>query len=182
MPKQKPIRKELEDGDIEYRLPNGKKHREDGPAVEFTDGTKIWYLEDQRHREDGPAVECSDGSTSWWKHGELHRLDGPAIEYPDGTKFWYEHGKFIRKEVPEDKKNVWFKLDERVPDYNKLVVIHDGRYVRGSCEILPAGSPGLSSDRDTWIWWNGHPDLAEFTELPEGVVKYWMDPSLPEEE
>ena len=36
---------------------NGKRHREDGPAIEYADGTKKWYLNDQRHREDGPACE-----------------------------------------------------------------------------------------------------------------------------
>jgi len=28
-------------------------------------GTKHWYHNDKRHREDGPAVEYADG-TKWW--------------------------------------------------------------------------------------------------------------------
>jgi hypothetical protein len=32
-----------------------------------SDGTKRWYNEEsQLHREDGPSVEYSDGSKSWW--------------------------------------------------------------------------------------------------------------------
>ena len=31
------------DGDKAWFL-NGLKHREDGPAIEFANGTKIWYL------------------------------------------------------------------------------------------------------------------------------------------
>ena len=36
---------------------NGKLHREDGPAIEDSDGDKYWYLNDKLHREDGPAIE-----------------------------------------------------------------------------------------------------------------------------
>ena len=41
------------------------------------------------HREDGPAVEFADGRKEWYLHGNLHREDGPAIEYADGSKFWF---------------------------------------------------------------------------------------------
>ena len=30
-----------------YWYLNGKRHREDGPAVEFADGSKWWYLNDE---------------------------------------------------------------------------------------------------------------------------------------
>jgi hypothetical protein len=36
------------------------------------------------HREDGPAVEWADGRREWWLHGERHREDGPALEWADG--------------------------------------------------------------------------------------------------
>ena len=38
----------------EWRI-NGKFHREDGPAIEWSNGDKEWYLNGRRHREDGPA-------------------------------------------------------------------------------------------------------------------------------
>ena len=66
-----------------------KLHREDGPAIEYADGFKYWYLNGKRHREDGPAAEYIDGSKEWYRNGELHREDGPAIEYADGSKSWY---------------------------------------------------------------------------------------------
>jgi len=44
-------------------------HREDGPAVEFANGSKSWYINDKRHREDGPAIEWSDGDKEWWING-----------------------------------------------------------------------------------------------------------------
>jgi hypothetical protein len=68
---------------------NSNLHRTDGPAVEFTSGTKYWYLNGNRHRVDGPAVEHSSGSKYWYLNGKRHREDGPAIEYFDGTKKWY---------------------------------------------------------------------------------------------
>ena len=41
-------------------------HREDGPAVEWSNGTKEWWIDDKRHREDGPAIEYADGAKSWY--------------------------------------------------------------------------------------------------------------------
>jgi hypothetical protein len=49
-----------------WKLPNGKRHREDGPACEYSDGSKGWYLNDELHREDGPAVEWEDGDKVWY--------------------------------------------------------------------------------------------------------------------
>jgi hypothetical protein len=44
---------------------NGKFHREDGPAVEYDDGSKAWVINGKLHREDGPAIEDADGSKTW---------------------------------------------------------------------------------------------------------------------
>ena len=68
---------------------NGKLHRTDGPAKEWSDGDKFWYLNGQLHRTDGPAVEYTNGTKFWYLNGQRHRTDGPAFEYVDGTKFWY---------------------------------------------------------------------------------------------
>ena len=58
-----------DNGTKEWRLPNGLLHREDGPAVEFTNGDKKWYVNGQRHREDGPALERNDGYKYWYLKG-----------------------------------------------------------------------------------------------------------------
>ena len=49
------------------------------------------------HRTDGPAVEYADGDRSWYVNGKLHRLDGPASEWANdnGDKVWYVNGIFI---------------------------------------------------------------------------------------
>jgi len=38
-------------------------HRENGPAVEFDNGTKYWLINNQYHRLDGPAIEMNDYDT-----------------------------------------------------------------------------------------------------------------------
>ena len=85
---------------IEYRNPIIGLHREGGPAVENSDGSKEWYINGKPHREDGPAIESSDGSKEWLLNGKLHREDGPAIEYPDGDKYWFINGKRHREDGP----------------------------------------------------------------------------------
>ena len=60
-----------------------------------------WYKEGTKilHREDGPAVEWSNGDKCWFKEDLLHRLDGPAIEYADGSKSYYvEDRKYSEEE------------------------------------------------------------------------------------
>ena len=45
-------------------------HRENGPAMEYANGSKAWWINNNRHRLDGPAVECADGYKAWWVNGE----------------------------------------------------------------------------------------------------------------
>jgi hypothetical protein len=73
-------------------------HRLDGPAVEYADGSKEWFVNGKLHRTDGPAIEWADGGRAWWLDGKLHRLDGPAVEYANGSKAWYVDGKRLTEE------------------------------------------------------------------------------------
>jgi hypothetical protein len=50
------------------------------------------------HRTDGPAIEYANGSKYWYVDGKLHRTDGPAVEYSDGSKEWYVDGKRLTEE------------------------------------------------------------------------------------
>ena len=36
----------------------------------LSDGSKQWWLDGKRHRTDGPAVEWADGSKQWWLDGK----------------------------------------------------------------------------------------------------------------
>jgi hypothetical protein len=63
-----------------------------------TNGTKSWYLNGKFHREDGPAIEWSDGTKSWWLNGNRHREDGPAFECSDGYKAWWLNDKRLTEQ------------------------------------------------------------------------------------
>ena len=86
----------------ECRNQDGKRHRleNDGPAIEWSNGTKLWYINGVRHRENGPAIEYANGSKSWWINGHRHRIDGPAVEWANGDKSWYINGKLNRIDGP----------------------------------------------------------------------------------
>jgi hypothetical protein len=73
--------------------------------VKKYDDRTEWFLDGKRHREDGPAIDYNDGSKLWCLNGELHREDGPAIDYNDGSKSWYLNGKKLSQEKFNEWKN-----------------------------------------------------------------------------
>ena len=117
--------KVLENGDKEWYL-NGELHREDGPAVEYSDGDKEWYLNGKFHREDGPAFEGSNGDKFWCLNGKSHREDGPAVEYVNGSKYWYLNGEELtekqhKKATRKHKEYTVAELEEKLGEKIKIV-------------------------------------------------------------
>ena len=54
--------------------------------AECPNGTKVWYKEGKRHREDGPAVIYSGGGNQWWIDGNWYPFTGPVyIQNSNGT-------------------------------------------------------------------------------------------------
>jgi hypothetical protein len=49
----------------EWRNEQGQRHREDGPAIDYEDDEKEWYINGKRHRLVGPAV-IWEAYKSWW--------------------------------------------------------------------------------------------------------------------
>lgn len=83
----------------------GELHREDGPAIEYKDGSKYYYIKGKRHREDGPAIVYENGDKVYYMNDKLHREDGPAMEYADGDKVYYIDGiEFTKKEFKNRNK------------------------------------------------------------------------------
>jgi hypothetical protein len=65
-----------------------------------------WYNDKEKlHRLDGPAFEYANGDKAWYVDGKRHRLDGPAIEEANGYKAWYVNGK----EMTEKEFNEYTK-------------------------------------------------------------------------
>ena len=86
------------DGTRRYYNNAGELHRDEGPAIEYPDGSKSWCQNGQYHRTDGPAIERANGTKEWAQNGQLHRTDGPAVECRDGDKRWYINGKRLTEE------------------------------------------------------------------------------------
>ena len=70
----------------------------------YAKGTKEWYLNGKLHREDGPAVEWTDGTNEWWLNGKRHREDGPAVEYTNGAKEWWLNGGYLTEQEFNDRQ------------------------------------------------------------------------------
>ena len=102
----------------EYRNSAGLLHRTNGPAIEWADGSKLYYQNDQRHRTNGPAIEYANGTKAYWQHGQLHRTNGPAIEYANGTKEYWQNGKQIYPVVLICKNNT-----------PVLAILHQGMFI-----------------------------------------------------
>jgi len=56
-------------------------------------GNKFWIKKGGiLHRLDGPAREFENGHKEWWINGVVHREDGPACISSSGIKWWYVDG------------------------------------------------------------------------------------------
>lgn len=65
-----------------------------------SDGHKYYYSDKEMtllHRENGPAIEYTSGTKIWHLNGQCHRQDGAAIEYTNGKKSWYLHDKSVTR-------------------------------------------------------------------------------------
>jgi len=106
---------------VEWYNLYGQLHREDGPALEYKDGGKEWWIHGIRHRENGPAIEYNNGTKCWYISGKLHRTDGPAIEYKDGLKQWYIHGnKYSEQGFNKYIHNLSNNLDGKIAEIDGL--------------------------------------------------------------
>jgi hypothetical protein len=80
-------------------------------------GTKYYYKDKEMtilHREDGPAYEGCNGTKVWWLNGKLHREDGPAVEWSSGSKYWYLNGVCFSKRtfIQLTTKEIILTMDE----------------------------------------------------------------------
>jgi hypothetical protein len=134
-----------------WRNENNELHREDGPAIEWSSGTKKWWFNGKLHREDGPAIEWGGGDKEWWFNGKQHRKGGPAIEQVNGYKGWWINGKRHREDGPaviyrgqveywicghEISKKTLFKHNKHICIMNKIITYYDC-YLNNMCmEII----------------------------------------------
>ena len=82
-----------------HRMERKEAHRKKITGVVIDRrGDKAWYLNGELHREDGPAVEWVDGTKTWYLNGKQHRENGPVYELANGDKAWYLNGKYLTEQ------------------------------------------------------------------------------------
>jgi len=68
----------------------------------FPNGNTFWYSDPECeivHRENGPAVEYANGTKVYYQNCKRHRLDGPAIEYDNGDgEYWIDGVQYTKEE------------------------------------------------------------------------------------
>lgn len=69
--KSNPVKENVGNWDecIVWKLSDGTKHRDFGPAVVYITGKKIWYQHGKVHRENGSAIESPCGMNMYWLDG-----------------------------------------------------------------------------------------------------------------
>jgi len=50
-------------------------------------GTTRWFLNGERHREDGPAIEYADGDKYWYLNGEQVTMEDVLTKE---QQFWWK--------------------------------------------------------------------------------------------
>ena len=65
------------DNRTEWRL-NGKLHREDGPAIEYANGVKSWYLDDREYSESDYNKEMAKRKNTC--NGKIVEIEGKKYQ------------------------------------------------------------------------------------------------------
>jgi len=76
--------------------------------------SRRWYKKGKLlHRENGPAVEFDNGTKYWLINNQYHRVDGPAREYYSGVKEWFLFDKeYLEEEYLNHPLIIEYKLNQ----------------------------------------------------------------------
>ena len=86
----------------------------------FVDFYNIHHV---RHRDNGPATIYTNGSTEWLINGKRHRLDGPAVVWneDEGPPVWWINGYNVDDEIRSWVNNVGIDLED-LSDNDKVLI------------------------------------------------------------
>lgn len=87
-----------------------------GPAIEYADDDKLWFINGKLHRENYPAIKRTNSDKVWYINGKLYRKNGPAIKSRKGDKIWFINGKRLDRKCTIEKQ-----LCKFISDINFLV-------------------------------------------------------------
>ena len=98
-----------EDGDKYYHSDEEMsiRHREDGPAIEWTNGDKEWYINNKQHREDGPAIEWTNGNTYWYLNSVEYSEEEFNKKMKNSKKIVIKGKEFTVEELNSLRKWWW---------------------------------------------------------------------------
>jgi hypothetical protein len=85
-----------------------------GVREEYKD--TIGYCGRNIHRTDGPAIEYSNGTVYWIVNNKIHRTTGPAVSVANGKELWYWNN--IEYKEAEHPFNIFRKEYDLSSDYN----------------------------------------------------------------
>lgn len=161
--------------------------------VDKEDNIRYYNKKNQPHREDGPAVEYSNGTKAWCRNGLLHRTDGPAVEYPSGTKQWYVNDEFFgkstegytQKQFEKDLRDLGItsslKLawqNENQPWFNRRINEADIRYYNEKGLLHKLDGPAVEYPNGIKAWYqNGelHRLDGPAIEYPNGDKSWYQN-------
>lgn len=104
------------DGTIRHFINGALGRKGDLPAVEYPDGSVVYYVENPKrgafgqhssleHRVGGPALVRANGDQIYYQLGKVHRdpNEGPAVILHTGVKKWFVNGECVRFELPQKR-------------------------------------------------------------------------------
>lgn len=104
------------DGTIRHFINGALGRKGDLPAVEYPDGSVVYYVENPKrgafgqhssleHRVGGPALVRANGDQIYYQLDKVHRdpNEGPAVILHTGVKKWFVNGECVRFELPQKR-------------------------------------------------------------------------------
>lgn len=176
------------DGRTEWRNQDGKLHRLDGPAMEWEDGSRSWFVNGQIHRLDGPAVEQSNGYKSWWiedcryseeEFNEKIKQEAEKKNRSDDVDVSEYNGIRYKVKVYGDRTE-WRNRDGKLHRLNgPALEYRKGSkfwYIDGKLHRLDGpASEYANGDREWWFKGELHRLDGPAIEYRDGSKEWWKD-------
>lgn len=186
------VHKTVQDGNVFYTDDDGKLHRDDGPAVEYKDGTKEYWKHgkqyDSEFKNEKPHVKVTPVEGTPYKKIEITHPDGTveyAIKYPTGMiEYRNKKGQIHRDGdkpavIEPGGGKVWYKNGIRSRD-NDLPAVE---YPHAKYWYSPQGNRHRDNDLPAVEFTNGSKHWYQYGDLhregkpavidSDGTIQYW---------
>lgn len=143
------------------------------PELRVNHGIKTWWVNDKRHRIDGPAIEFADGYKEYWVNGKQYSKDDWEYDYKP-RKVARKHAFYMSQRVYEDTNCELHHL------FKPAKITHNGTKQWWKHGLLHRiGGPALESDNDDAYAYYFEGDLHNIDGPARsdgnGHEEYWID-------